>query len=158
MESGLHIALERHQNSGLVQLLLSHGGADIEALNRHKETPLFSAARGGHLPSLEILLVKKLQIDAQNVFGQTPLHLAIAAENQAIVELLITRGASLDVPDEDGVMARDLAAHLLPHVKLPEAIDSQSWDKFEVQSLRTFIRNEVNTVVKIQLALLKKAP
>jgi len=68
------------------------------------ESLLLNAAQRGQLSRLKTL-IKQLQflsLDHQNPLGQTALLLAAAAGHSACVQLLLERGASVDITDSSG--------------------------------------------------------
>lgn len=77
--SALHYSAGRgHQNT---LLLLLHAGAEINALTNDKMTPLHLCALNGHSNCAKALLYYadhmkvRIERNAQNKFGDTPLHL-----------------------------------------------------------------------------------
>jgi hypothetical protein len=76
----------------LVKLELDMG-ADADFLTGHQRlTPLCLASSAGHLETVEILLQYGANQDLSSLYGQTPLHFAIAQGNNQIVRSLLFRG------------------------------------------------------------------
>lgn len=76
------------------------------------ETVLLNAAQRGQFTRLKTL-IKQLQflsLDYQNQLGQTALLLAAAAGHSACVQLLLERGANVDITDSVGQSALLLAS------------------------------------------------
>ncbi|XP_031631906.1 ankyrin repeat domain-containing protein 27-like [Contarinia nasturtii] len=111
--SALHYAAGRgHQNT---LLLLLHAGAEINALTNDKNTPLHLCALNGHSNCVKALLYysdhMKVRIDrnAQNKFGDTPLHLASKWGFTEIIDTLLEYGVKTDIPNRMGHTALELA-------------------------------------------------
>jgi hypothetical protein len=76
----------------LVKLELDMG-ANADFLTGHQRlTPLCLASSAGHLETVEILLQYGANQDLSSLYGQTPLHFAIAQGNNQVVRSLLRRG------------------------------------------------------------------
>ncbi|KAJ5595478.1 uncharacterized protein N7459_001686 [Penicillium hispanicum] len=97
----LHTASDsRNQNVGLLSLLLDHG-ADPNAIDNGRQTPLHWAAAGTVEEKLKVLLDRGAPVNAQNAAGQTALDIASARGRDANVLLLREYGAnSIPVPGQ----------------------------------------------------------
>lgn len=93
-------AMNGHEE--VVASLLKTGKVKVDGTDRNRQTPLFYAAKNGHVEVARRLLehkTTKVCVDAKNVFGQTPLSVALDNEDQSMVELLREFNA-LDVEPE----------------------------------------------------------
>ncbi|OAR01858.1 hypothetical protein LLEC1_01794 [Akanthomyces lecanii] len=90
----------RDENTAIIQLLLEKG-ADIEG-SETSMTPLHCASESGLGFTAELLLDKGADIEARNTDGQTPLWLAVSAQHDGIVQLLLNRGANTEPKCEGG--------------------------------------------------------
>lgn len=93
----LHLAAKnRNGGEDLVAFLLSWG-ADINAKDSVEDTPLHDAARKANEGAATLLIqhTDRDKIDANNVDGNTALHLACAAGSVVIVEELLKKGADI---------------------------------------------------------------
>ena len=97
-----------------VMRLLLDSGADPKLKNRTGQTALmFAAAAGRGRPEQDAIDAVTLSVDhgadvnAANDAGQTALHLAVDSSD-AIVSLLASRGAKLDIKDKQGRTALDV--------------------------------------------------
>jgi ankyrin repeat protein len=63
------------------------------------ETALHKAARGGHTQLCELLVQSGADLEAQNIEGKTPLHIALEQKKYAVVQLLGNEGSRLDISD-----------------------------------------------------------
>ncbi len=85
-------------------------GADVNARENNKWTPLHYAAGHGHKEITEILITKRADVNAKGFHGRTPLHEAAARiGDKEFTELLIDNGADVNAKDEDGRTPLDLA-------------------------------------------------
>lgn len=117
--TALHYAAARgHQNT---LLLLLHAGADINAVTNDKFTPLHLCSLNGHENCVKALLYysdhMRIRVDrnAQNRMGDTPLHLAAKWGFTEIVETLLEYGVKTDICNRLGHTAHDYAhnSHIL---------------------------------------------
>lgn len=109
----LHYASTRgHQNT---LLLLLHAGADINAQTNDKNTALHLSCLNGHENCVKALLYYsdhlKVRIDrnAQNKFGDTPLHMAAKWGFCEIIETLLEYGVRTEIENRTGQTALSLA-------------------------------------------------
>lgn len=83
-------------------------GADLKSTNRYGGTALIPAAHHGHVETVRELLKTKIAVDHVNRLGWTALLEAIilgegGAAHTEIVRLLVAHGASVNLPDAQGV-------------------------------------------------------
>ncbi|XP_051466987.1 ankyrin repeat and SOCS box protein 10 isoform X2 [Apus apus] len=110
-DTALHIAA-RHGLPRHVQLLL-RCGAELEAENKEGQTPLNAACAQPHQPQdtdryyqvCRLLVDSGACINAADRDRQRPLHLACKNSNAAVAELLLARGASVNVMTYGGSTA-----------------------------------------------------
>ena len=111
----LSAPLERHRNTLLHKLtlfiedeqmgsmmigaLLSHG-AQVDALNVEKKTPLFLAAALSKPKIVTMLLSSGANPKAVDVFDNTPLHFAFLP---TVAEALVEKGAKVNAVNQDGM-------------------------------------------------------
>ncbi|NXR79946.1 ASB10 protein, partial [Pycnonotus jocosus] len=124
-DTALHVA-SRHGLAEHVQLLLHHG-ADLEARNKEGQTPLNAACAQHHQPQdmdryyrvCQLLVESGASINAADRDRQHPLHLACKNANAQIAELLLARGANVNVMNYGGNTALhnilQVAAYKLEH-------------------------------------------
>ena len=98
----LHIA-SRRSNIVTVQLLVDCG-ADTNAVNKHGQTPLHTAADGWRdCPELcEILLKHGAEINAVGEDGNQPLHVACTESCTKTVKVMVSHGADMDTANKHG--------------------------------------------------------
>lgn len=82
----------------VINLLLSKG-ADINAKNRNRKTPLFWAIRQENEEAIIVLLDNGAKIDALDIDGISPLHDAVFYESLPVIEILLNRGSQIDTRD-----------------------------------------------------------
>jgi len=77
-------------------------GADVNAVNRHGETPLHQCSRFDAVSTAQMLLRKKANVNARDDADWTPLHLASNYDNPKVVRVLLRKGAFVNAKtDED---------------------------------------------------------
>ena len=98
-------------------------GANINAVDTIKNTPLHRASRNGHHQCVELLLDRGANINAVDASNDTPLHSASIYGHHQCIELLIDRGADKSIKEvrEDG---RDSLLHLLLILTISHPIHS----------------------------------
>ncbi|NWT74627.1 ASB10 protein, partial [Prunella himalayana] len=124
-DTALHVA-SRHGLAEHVQLLLHHG-AELEVKNKEGQTPLNAACAQHHQPQdmdryyrvCQLLVESGASINAEDRDRQHPLHLACKNANAQIAELLLARGANVNVMNYGGNTALhnilQVAAYKLEH-------------------------------------------
>ena len=85
-------------------------GADVNARNRHGDSPLGLAALMDHKKIVELLIAKGADVNAATDNGVTPLHTSAGLGHKEIVELLIAKDADVNSKDFFGRTSLDSAA------------------------------------------------
>ncbi len=93
-------AAEGHAN--VVRLLIQRG-AEVNALDRVKGTPLLPAAEAGSIEIVTELLKAGADVDVQNRSKRSALLLAARKGHLEVVKILIDAKAKLDLKDKDGM-------------------------------------------------------
>ena len=93
----LHWAVDEN-NTGLTKMLIERG-ADLNAQDDFKRTPLHWAALRGHTQIGKILIEEGANLDMRDDHNRTPLHWASWYRYPAIAEVLIDAGAKLNLKD-----------------------------------------------------------
>ena len=123
----LHVAVERGL-ARTVQLLVDCG-ADVNAVNKHGQTPLHTAVNGEmDFPEMcEILLKCNAKIDAVDGVGKQPLHLACERGHSVTGILLMSYEADANVQTRDGrTPLRLLSQYLLTCKERTDRHDDQA--------------------------------
>lgn len=95
----------------IVELLVNHG-ADVNAKGYYGRAALHYAAIRGDVAEASLLLDKGANLDLRgDVFGFTPLLCAVNAQKAEMVSFLLQKGASVEVTDDSGHTALDIARH-----------------------------------------------
>ena len=79
-----------------IKLLVKHG-ADINAQNNDRETPLMYAASAGKFEAVKLLVKHGANINARNNFGHTALMRAANFGHYDVVRFLVENGADTNV-------------------------------------------------------------
>lgn len=103
----LHYAATRGHRDVLLYLLFEGADVNLQTLSGH--TALHKAvANRVHIDNVAALLSFKASVDVQ-VNGSTALHIAAEKGNEEIVSLLLDQGCSVDIVNEQGSSAWDIA-------------------------------------------------
>jgi uncharacterized protein len=108
--TALHLAAFFGQEDAAQALL--ERGADVAAVARNPDlqvTPLHSAAAGGHIAIVKLLLEHGADPNARQGGGFTPLHSAAQNDDRESVEALLAAGADASLANDEGRTAADLA-------------------------------------------------
>ena len=89
--------------------VLTRLGADVNARDNDRWTPLMWAARSGCEKTSQELLNKQASLDNVNNSGNTPLHIASSYGNVRVVELLLNSGANVCIQNYQGQSCLDVA-------------------------------------------------
>jgi HEAT repeat protein len=89
----------------LVKLLLERGvDVNTTAQSKERNTPLHLGALQGGFEVVRLLLEHGANPNLLNAAGDTPLHAAIAGDEEIeVVKALVEGGARLDIPNQDGM-------------------------------------------------------
>jgi ankyrin repeat protein len=85
----------------VLQALVEHGGADVNAINGCGEWPLRLAAEANDVPRIDWLLSRNAEVDRTSS-GETALHMAVLRDSREAVQRLLAAGADPNRPDCDG--------------------------------------------------------
>ncbi|KAJ5610667.1 hypothetical protein N7510_007386 [Penicillium lagena] len=109
--TALHFATQNGHRK-CMKLLFSH--AELETADQSGATALHVAVGTATDESTVPLLVKhKVDVNFQNPStGNTALHLAVEWKRPRIILFLIEKGASIDIPNDDGITPLQLAASM----------------------------------------------
>ena len=130
----------KDKSYGVIEVLLTTKGMDVDLSNKQGETPLMFAAINGDLPLVKTLVLKnRAQLDhigwtplhyaasrgqlevsqflidngalvnSLNLGGTTPLMMAVQSGNDYLVKLLLDKGANLQLRNDLGLSAIDIA-------------------------------------------------
>lgn len=103
----LHFSAECGSVASLALLLKS--GHEVDVVSGLNNTALAIAAANGHYEAARYLLAHKADPDTRDQRSNTPLHTAIHAGDDAMVELLIQGGANPRIRNGNELSAFDLA-------------------------------------------------
>ncbi|CAL8124839.1 unnamed protein product [Orchesella dallaii] len=118
-DSVMFDAIEAGRSAEFLQTLFTFG-ADWRVPNKKQENALHIAALTGNLSALKLFISLDCDVNATNKFGYTPLHNVFLGHfddkreapcmaDHEIVEQLLMNGADVNVNDNDGNLAIDLA-------------------------------------------------
>lgn len=100
VQTPIYYALKK-ENSNNIKLLYKYG-ASLQHYDRNLWTPLIFACSLGFLEETNTLL--ELGADPNQTFNKVlPLHVAVHGRQHEIIRLLLSYGANIDIPTEDGL-------------------------------------------------------
>ncbi|KAJ5163285.1 ATPase inhibitor IATP mitochondria [Penicillium coprophilum] len=98
----LHLAAEKCPNSReAVARVLIEKGAELEAVNLLKQTPLQVACQSGSVEVARCLIESGADLEIRDRVGMSLLHLA-SSNGVEVAQLLVEKGANVDATDEKG--------------------------------------------------------
>src|ERR1700678_2106969 len=124
----------RNNDLGRLERLIA-GGVDVNARDRHAETPLMYAAFAGSLDAMELLLKDGASVDAQSQSGATAL--IWSANDPAKVRLLIGHGANVNLATKRRRTALLVAAMSDPSAEIVKLLLDKGADLKAVDFLKT---------------------
>ncbi|XP_037808507.1 putative ankyrin repeat protein RBE_0997 [Lucilia sericata] len=101
----------------IVDVILTYGASVHVGNTNNKRTPLHQAFYYGRLPVARMLLNKKANMEAKDIYGLTASHLAVDANQGEILKFALENGANIEARDACGwtllmravIMASDLS-------------------------------------------------
>ncbi|XP_033764387.1 E3 ubiquitin-protein ligase MIB2-like isoform X2 [Pecten maximus] len=133
----------------LVARSRSDSRLNIDIGDKEKKTPLHYAVNGGHKQVIELLIAAESDVNAQDDFGNTALHLALSRSGPSkecdkimgakkdhevttqIVCLLLESRANITLKNKDGDTPLDLAADPMVRMFMERLADKAKHNKFE---------------------------
>ncbi len=118
----------RSGDAALADSLIAEG-ADANAADEEKVTPLHIAAAGGYGELVRVLLSAGADTGARDIYGFTPLHSAAREGHLAAVQVLVESGANVNAADIDNftpaqvalfMQRQDVADYLYAHGAIRE--------------------------------------
>lgn len=102
--------------------LLLERGANVNARDRDRQTPLHEAVWQGDVATVELFISHKAAINARDRNGDTPGHIAARIGDVGLYDLLVTKGADTKAKNKQGLTPPDCARLAPPRemIKLSE--------------------------------------
>jgi ankyrin repeat protein len=134
-DTPLHFAA----NEAVANLLIENG-AEVDARDIYKRTPLHWAAQFGREGVAACLIRAGADVDARGSTKDTPLHWAAREGHASTLSLLLKRGAHIDVQDRDGHTALHFAAWRARTALIPLLLDCGANPNLEDRYGQTYDR------------------
>jgi ankyrin repeat protein len=117
-------AIIHTDNKEIVETLLDAGVKINAVTNSPDKLTALHVAVEENKPELAELILKRRSVnkEAKDIYGYTPLHLAVHAENPKFVKLLVDAGAKITAKDKEGQTPVDLARGVKNEKELMEAL------------------------------------
>jgi len=130
---------------GAVRFLLDHG-ADVDAEDNDRSTPLHVISKYGNVKAARLLLEHGARVEALDNDDSTPLHFALRDETVEVARLLLEHGADINARNKEDRTPR----HLLL---------TMSSECLDIDTIRFFLDRgaDVDAVDKSHSTLLHKA-
>ena len=95
-----------------LKIILSLSNPCFDMPDEKGDTPLFYAAKAGHVDTISFLLNQQVSINHSNIFGKTAIFYAAENSQLEVIDLLVKNGAVLDKTDENqqGILHATLLA------------------------------------------------
>jgi len=105
---GVCINTSKSECVDVMNYLFEHGASAL-IINNHGQTFLHTACHFGNIKAAQCLVLKGVNVNAIDIFGNTALHLAFSSsESQpAIIHLLISYGADVSIKNNILMYAHD---------------------------------------------------
>ena len=153
--AALHDAVYSGNGTNLVMVsFLIENGANVNAENRDKNTPLHFACVHGNIQLVKYLIKKGASVNAENVDGGTSLYLASQEGHFNVVKHLIENGACVNVKAHGHCTSLHVAVYkgrtsVVEYLlkRAPELISAQTVDGFTALDFAYEKRNEA--VIKL---------
>ena len=125
-------------NFDCILILVEHG-ANINTINKNKNTPLHLAAINGHHQTVEQLIRAGSTLNNQNQSGNTPLIEAVLHGHERAVSVLIQAGADIMKKNNQKV------------IQSPYYLGGLFWWQKQVVTNMTFDLNEVKFSIQLSM-------
>ena len=93
----------KQNNLDFVKYLTETKHVDINNVNEHNHTPIYTAVHKNNIEIVKYLATKGVDVNKQYKNGNTLTHKAIEQNNFEMVKCLADNGAKLNIPNNDGI-------------------------------------------------------
>jgi ankyrin repeat protein len=101
-----------NQNEAILDMLLNDARSNVNCHDREWQTPLlYALSHGKSSMACRLLKHHSTSITAEDSMGRTALWYAIASREECLIQQLLEKGSSVDVPDIKGFSPLSVAIH-----------------------------------------------
>jgi len=105
--TALMLATMNHSN--MMEDIIRYYYQSINSVNNYQENALIISAKMNHIKAANILLSKGIQVNQQDVTGNTALHYAVKSKNIEMIQKLIEYDADCNILNNDKESSMELA-------------------------------------------------
>ncbi|XMB65949.1 ankyrin repeat domain-containing protein [Mycoplasmatota bacterium zrk1] len=144
-DTPLHIVAKKDNSAELVDLIDSFlaAGANPDVKDSNEDTPLHVTIKRNNTEQLidliELLLEEEADLDLKNADGLTLLHLGIRQRDKILTAMLLTYGADLNIPDNNGVTTAELLGDSKEFMRDVISVTRLGWEVFTADDTKAIL-------------------
>lgn len=150
--TALHYAVDNATTPSIAKLLLSHG-ANVNAHNKSKETPMHKAVMANNMTLVDMLIRAGASVNDRSAYGRTALMLSVEQHHSGITEFLLALGADPNIGTHCGdtplMQAVEYDENDTVQVLLAAGADPNVKDMFRRTALTMLPNKSMDTAISI---------
>ena len=144
MDQNNPLAKAIHNDNTELAHTLIESGININMPCKDGSTILHHTVHLNKIYMTKIILAYKPDVNAKNIYGNTPLHIAAINRNQEIIPLLIANGADINIKNKYNQSASDIIKKMYCFNQLVENISLYCWSEIHNDILFRNIENIID--------------